>query len=47
MSADVLFWCFASHSPALGGVLEKELRVLPLLVSLRKITPAAAISRVF
>jgi len=27
---------FASHSPALGGVLEKELRVLPLLVSLRK-----------
>ena len=24
MSAEVLFCCFASHSPTLGGVLEKE-----------------------
>jgi len=46
MSAEVLFCCFASHSPTLGGVLEKELRVLPLLVSLRKEKPAYAFLRV-
>jgi hypothetical protein len=46
MSAEVLFCCFASHSPTLGGVLEKELRVLPLLVSRRKEKPASAFLRV-